>query len=77
MSFDELKKLLNGPSEKKRMAKLSVEDTSYLQGLLKKWGNNYERMAKDVKLNRMQWTAHQIEKKHQTYKSLVENIQEA
>ena len=64
MSFDELRKLLTGPSEKKRVAKLTVEDASYLEGLLKKWGTNYERMAKDVKLNRMQWTAHQILKKH-------------
>jgi hypothetical protein len=38
---------------------------------MKKWGNNYERMAKDVKLNVMQWTAHQIEKKHGAYKELV------
>jgi hypothetical protein len=30
ISFDELKKLLDGPSEKKRVAKLTVEDASYL-----------------------------------------------
>ena len=27
-------------------------------------------MAKDVKLNRMQWTAKQIEKKHKSYKKM-------
>jgi len=60
MSFDELRKLLTGPSEKKRVAKLTVQDASCLEALMKKWVNNYERMAKDVKLNIMQWTAHQI-----------------
>jgi hypothetical protein len=60
ISLDELKKLLVGPAVRKRPTKLSVDDANYLEQLLKRWGNNYERMAKDVKLNRMQWTAHQI-----------------
>lgn len=72
ITFDELRKLIDKPSDKKRYAKLTVEDESYLEGLLKKWGNNYERMAKDIKLNRMQWTAKQIEKKHEAYKALME-----
>jgi hypothetical protein len=42
----------------------------YLEKLLKRWGTNYARMAQDVKLNRMQWTAQQIEKKHETYKKM-------
>lgn len=71
MSFDELKKLLVGPAVRKRTTKLSVDDASYLEVLLKKWGTNYERMAKDAKLNRMQWTALQIAKKHEAYKALV------
>ena len=65
ISFDDLKKLLDGStSKKKRMAKVTVDDAYYLEALLKKWGINYERMAKDVKLNKMQWNAHQIQKKH-------------
>ena len=70
MTFDELRKLIDGPSQNKKPAKLSVADISYLEALLKKWGNNYQRMSKDVKLNRMQWTAHQIEKKHQAFNQL-------
>lgn len=27
-------------------------------------------MAQDIKLNRMQWTAQQIEKKHEAYKKM-------
>lgn len=42
----------------------------YLEKLLQRWETNYARMAQDVKLNRMQWTAQQIEKKHQTYKKM-------
>ena len=38
--------------------------------MLKRWGTNYGRMAQDFKLNKMQWTAHQIEKKHETYKKM-------
>ena len=72
MSFDELRKMLEGPSEKKRTSRLGVEDVSYLENLLKKWGENYERMAKDVRLNRMQWTAKQIQKKHEAYQQLNE-----
>ena len=38
--------------------------------MLKRWGTNYGRMAQDIKLNKLQWTALQIEKKHQTYKKM-------
>ena len=71
MSFDQLKKLLVGPPVKKRITKLSVDDANYLQPLIKKYGDKYERAAKDVKLNRMQWTANQIYKKYQSYKILL------
>jgi hypothetical protein len=74
MSFDDLKKLLTGPAVRKRPTKLSVDDANYLEQLLKRWGSNYERMSKDIKLNKMQWTAHQIEKKHESYKLLAAEI---
>ena len=53
--------------KKEKTGKLSIDDSMYLERLLKKWGTNYEKMAKDIKLNKMQWTAHQIEKKHRAY----------
>jgi hypothetical protein len=77
ISFDELKKMLDGPSQQKKPAKLTVEDASYLEGLLKRWGTNYDRMAKDVRLNRMQWTPRQIEKKHEAYRYYVEGNEES
>lgn len=71
MSVEELKKLLAGPPGKKRMTKLSVDDANYLEPLIKKYGNNYERAAKDIKLNRLQWTANQIAKKYESYNILL------
>ena len=64
--------MIDGPAEKKKPAKLTVEDISYLENLLKRWGTNYGRMAKDIRLNRMQWTPKQIEKKHEALKLLNE-----
>lgn len=72
ISLEDLKKLLAGPPGKKRMTKLSVDDANYLEPLIKKYGNNYERAAKDIKLNRMQWTANQIGKKYETYTAMFE-----
>jgi len=37
-----------------------VDDVGYLEGLLGRWGKDYGRAAKDVRLNRKQWTAAQI-----------------
>jgi hypothetical protein len=71
MTVEDLKKLLAGPPGKKRITKLSVGDASYLEPLIKKYGDNYERAAKDIKLNRMQWTANQISKKYESYNILL------
>lgn len=65
--------MLEGNPQKKRITKLSVEDTVYLEPLIKKWGDNYERAAKDIKLNRMQWTANQISKKYESYNILLKD----
>ena len=67
--------MIDGPAEKKRLAKLTAEDVSYLEGLLKRWNSDYARMAKDVRLNRMQWTSKQIEKKHEAYLALNKEIE--
>jgi DNA-binding Lrp family transcriptional regulator len=75
MSFNELRRLLDGPPSKKRMTKLSVDDANYLEPLVKKYGTNYERAAKDIKLNRMQWTGNQIAKKWQSYNLLLKEDQ--
>lgn len=71
MNMADFQKLLGGESKKKeKIGKFSIDDGIYLEKLIKKWGDNYGRMAQDAKRNRMQWTAHQIEKKHEAYKKL-------
>ena len=73
MNIHEFQQLLlkgENKEKKEKTGKLSIDDSMYLERLLKKWGTNYEKMAKDIKLNKMQWTAHQIEKKHHSYLKL-------
>jgi hypothetical protein len=54
--------------------RLSLDEKLYLEPLLEKYGNDYEKMMKDVKLNKLQWNANQIMKKHDQYKKfLAEN----
>lgn len=43
---------------------------------MKKWGTSFASMAKDIKLNRMQWTEKQIEKKYHAYQKIVDEEQE-
>lgn len=64
ITLDSFRKLTGDTNKKEKLGKLSIDDGIYLQKLVKRWGTNYARMAQDVKLNRMQWTAQQIERKH-------------
>ena len=71
MPMDSFRKLLGEDSKKKdKVGKLTVDDSMQLEKLIKRWGDNYGRMAQDFRLNKLQWTARQIEKKHETYKKL-------
>lgn len=60
MTIDSFRKLTGNTEKKEKIGKLSIDDGMYLQKLVKRWGTNYARMAQDVKLNRLQWTAQQI-----------------
>lgn len=71
MTFDQLKKLLTKDEPKRDRLRLSLDDKLYLEPLLERHQENYEKMAKDVKLNRLQWNAHQIMKKHEQYKKYL------
>jgi hypothetical protein len=60
MTIDSLRKLTGDANKKEKVGKLSIDDGIYLEKMLKRWGTNYARMAQDIKLNRLQWTAQQI-----------------
>mmetsp|Transcript_6747 Transcript_6747/g.9932 ORF Transcript_6747/g.9932 Transcript_6747/m.9932 type:complete len:171 (+) Transcript_6747:143-655(+) len=51
------KKTLN-----QRMLPVSIEDQQYIAKLFKKHGNNYAKMARDIKLNEMQHTGAKLRK---------------
>jgi hypothetical protein len=46
-----------------------------LEKLIKKWGTDFGSMSKDIKLNRLQWTQKQVEKKYEAYQKMVEEDQ--
>ena len=60
MTFDQLKNLLTKDEPKRDRLKLSLDDKLYLEPLLKRHGCDYEKMVRDVRLNRLQWNAHQV-----------------
>lgn len=70
MTIDSFKKLTGSTEKKEKLGKLSIDDGMYLEKLFKRWGTNYARMAQDIKLNRLQWTAQQIEKKHKVFQKM-------
>lgn len=71
MTFDQIKNLLSKDEAKKDRLRISLDEKMFLEPLLKKHGEDYVRMAKDVKLNKMQWNANQIQKKHEQYKKFL------
>jgi len=71
LTFDQLKKLLTKDEPKRDRLRLSLDDKLYLEPLLERYGTDYDKMVRDVRLNRLQWNAHQIEKKHEQYKKFV------
>ena len=68
--MDQLRKLIDNNERKRDRVRLSLDDKMYLEPLLKKYGTDYKKMSKDVKLNKMQWTEHQVELKHKEYNKL-------
>lgn len=62
MTFDEVKKLLTKSDIKKDRLRLSLDEKLYLEPLIKKYGDDFQAMMNDVKLNKMQWNVNQIKK---------------
>jgi nucleolar protein 16 len=51
---------------------LPVWEQACLKQLISKYGNDYEAMQRDIKVNRYQWTARQLEKRIELYNKLLE-----
>eukprot|EP00960_Hanusia_phi_P043238 755949-Hanusia_phi.AAC.1 len=54
------------------MAAVLQHGQEFVEALEKKYGNDYERMAKDSKLNRLQHTPGQIRRKFEKYYKVKE-----
>jgi hypothetical protein len=70
ITVDQLRKLIDNNERKRERIRLSLDDKLYLEPLLTKYGNDYKKMSKDIKLNKMQWNEHQVELKHKEYMKL-------
>ena len=45
-----------------RMLPLSIEDQTYMAKCMKKYGDDYTKMSRDIKINDMQHTEHKLRK---------------
>jgi len=61
------------PKSTLRMLPVSVENQDYMVKLFAKYGNDYTRMSRDMKLNNMQHTVKQLQKIGSRFLLLEEN----
>ena len=66
-TLDQLKQLNEGTFADQK-AKITQDEGFIVRNLYKKYGEDYEKMVMDHKVNKMQWTATQIKKKFQDFK---------
>mmetsp|Transcript_66711 Transcript_66711/g.124634 ORF Transcript_66711/g.124634 Transcript_66711/m.124634 type:complete len:165 (+) Transcript_66711:75-569(+) len=57
------------PTKAKHTPKVNEEEVPICKRLIEKYGEDYERMFWDHKINIYQWTAHTCKKKVETYKA--------
>jgi hypothetical protein len=71
-SLDQIKKMnmLNELTQEtsKKKPKITQDEGFIVKNLYKKYGEDFERMYMDHKLNKMMWTANQIQKKFEAFK---------
>ena len=61
---------------KKEVLSLSVRDQNIARSLIEKYGDDYEKMARDIKLNTDQLTSGQLERLITKYKKLLSSYDE-
>lgn len=62
-SFNQMVKTGNKNKEKK----ISIDERTIMEGLIKKHGTNFLKMKMDHKVNKFQWNETQIKKVHELY----------
>lgn len=67
-TLDQIKKANEGDSGyAKAKPKITEDEALIIEKLVKKYGDNWERMKMDIKINYLQWNENQIKKKHDAY----------
>jgi len=66
-TLDQIKQLNEGTFAEQK-PKITQDEAFMVRNLYKKYKEDYEKMVMDHKVNKMQWTATQIQKKFQAYK---------
>lgn len=65
--LDQIQKLNEGTFEESK-PKITQDEGFYVKNLYKKYGENFDKMVMDHKVNKMQWTETQIRKKFNAYR---------
>lgn len=55
--------IMNDRNPRKKENHMSVEETKYLEPLIEKYGDAFEKMMRDIKLNTMQWTTAKLKRR--------------
>ena len=61
--FKSEKDIVYGPS----VAKLRGDDLHIMERLVKKYGDDLDKMVRDIKINYMQWSLSEVKKKHEAF----------
>ncbi|CDW86839.1 UNKNOWN [Stylonychia lemnae] len=68
----ELFDLQSAKEFKKTGKKLSSDDASMMKQLINKYGDDFKKMFKDIKLNFMQYSKGQLKEKYRTYQQFIQ-----
>jgi len=74
-TLEQIQQMNNGQYVESK-PKITQDEGFYVKNLYKKYGENYEAMVMDHKLNKMQWNANQIKKKFDAYKKKFGSLDE-
>ena len=58
---------VNDAAFSKSKPKITEDEAKIIEKLVKKYGENWERMKWDIKINKLQWNENQIQKKYDNY----------